>query len=64
MVRCANRFKTAVSVFKGSAPCGTHQFPSGSLHTPYKLLADGTGSVPATVSVPRPIPLAAAGCKH
>ena len=37
MVRCANRSRTAIGVFKGSTPCVTHHFPSGSLHAPYRL---------------------------
>ena len=37
MVRCANRFRTTASIFKGSTPCGTHHCPGGSLHAPYGL---------------------------
>ena len=37
MVRCANRSRTATNVSKGSTPCVTHHFPSGSLHAPYSL---------------------------
>ena len=59
MVRCANRSKTTISVFRGPTSCGTHHLPSGSLHAPYKVWRrDASSSRPWWESIPTFFPKA------